>query len=376
MRRFVYLLAIMALALIPLLPVKAADFRNHEDTIAITDSETPKDLYVAAGSVSVDTNVIGDLVAAGGTVLVDGEIDNSLFVAGGTVTVRGVVNRNARIAGGTVTISGLVRGDLLVAGGTVIITSTAEIEGDLILSAGNAVVEGSVHGKTVASGGSLTFKGSYSSLRLYTDEARILKGATVSGDLTYTSASSKSVVVDPEVTVGGKTEFIPRASAVAGTLTIGFLLKVASAVLVGWLMLRFFGKTLAKTLNGGFEKPWRTLGLGVIGLILVPIAAMILIFTFIGTGIAALILAQWVILMLLGSVVGKIAFGAWAYRLIAKEKTLRVDLTTAAVGIIALSFIFFIPVIGPLITALFFLFGFGSVINLWLKLTDQFLSKA
>ena len=68
-------------------PVAAGDFRS-ETAVTVGEGETiDDDLYVGAGTVTIDGTVNGDATIGGGTVNVTGTVTGSLNVAGGTIDV-------------------------------------------------------------------------------------------------------------------------------------------------------------------------------------------------------------------------------------------------------------------------------------------------
>lgn len=377
MTRFITLFATLIVLAATAVSAMAADFRAEEDTLSITDQEAPKDLHAVAGTVSVDTNVLGDLVIAGGSTLINSDVEDSLFVAGGTVTVRGTVGRHARVTGGTITISGNIKGDLFVAGGTVIVARSATIAGDLFMAGGDIVLEGTVQGRSAIAAGSAKLAGNFGNVKLIADEIHVLSSTRITGDFLYTSP--EPAAIDSSAVITGQTEFTERkvgAGNLVGILTLSFLLKVVGLILAGWLLWKLFPQTLQKSYENAFANPLPTLGIGLAGLFLVPIVTIALFFTVIGSWIAGLLLVQWLLLLMLGSIVGKLAFGVWIYRLAAKEKAIRLDIATIVVGVLILSLVLFIPVIGPLTTFVFFVFGLGTVINQGLRFKDKHLSQA
>jgi hypothetical protein len=104
------------------------------------------DLYASGGSVIVDGTVNGDLVATGGSVTVNGQVTGDVLAAGGNVLVAGPVGGDVRVAGGQVSISGQVAEDVLAAGGQVELTPQSTVGQDVIASAGQLVLNGTVTG--------------------------------------------------------------------------------------------------------------------------------------------------------------------------------------------------------------------------------------
>ena len=139
------------------------DFLNGKlrggDSITVPASETVNhDLYVFAGTVTVDGTVNGDLVVAGGTVRVSGPVSGDLLVAGGTVQLAGKVTGDVRVAGGQVTITGSVGKDLAAGVGTLDVSGS--VAGDLMFGAGTATIPGPVAGSIVGSAGTYSRSGS------------------------------------------------------------------------------------------------------------------------------------------------------------------------------------------------------------------------
>ncbi|MGI8929742.1 MAG: hypothetical protein ACR2F5_00380 [Candidatus Limnocylindria bacterium] len=124
------------------------------ETITIAAGETVEgDVYAAAGSVTVDGTINGDLVATGGEVRINGTVSGDLIAAGGTLTVTGSVDGDARLVGGQITVSGDIGEDLLVAGGRATLEASSSVGEDVIATAGQLVIAGSVAGSVEGGAG-------------------------------------------------------------------------------------------------------------------------------------------------------------------------------------------------------------------------------
>jgi hypothetical protein len=127
--------------------------------ITIPAGETiDHDLYVFAGSVTVNGTVNGDIVAAGGTIDLNGTVKGDVLVAGGRIGINGAINGDVRVAGGQITIAGDVTEDVLAAGGQATISS--HVGQDLIVSGGQLTLTGTVMGGAVGTVGTYTKSGS------------------------------------------------------------------------------------------------------------------------------------------------------------------------------------------------------------------------
>ncbi|MFI5262079.1 MAG: polymer-forming cytoskeletal protein [Candidatus Limnocylindrales bacterium] len=133
---------------------------RYGDTVIVPAGETvASDLYVFAGTVTMDGTVQGDLVAAGGHIQVGGTVGGDIIVAGGTVDITGSVGGAIRAAGGPITVSGDVKGDVLVGSGSLVLASSGHVGGDLIFGAGEATVAGTVAGSIQGQAGSYSRTG-------------------------------------------------------------------------------------------------------------------------------------------------------------------------------------------------------------------------
>jgi cytoskeletal protein CcmA (bactofilin family) len=149
------LIALLLLALTATFSV-AADFLGGKvrtgDSVTVPAGETvDHDLYVFAGTVTVDGKVNGDLVAAGGTIRISGLVTGDVLVAGGTVQLAGDVTGDARVAAGQLTITGNVAEDVAAGVGTLDVGG--DVGGDLLFGAGNATVSGPIAGSIQGSAG-------------------------------------------------------------------------------------------------------------------------------------------------------------------------------------------------------------------------------
>jgi cytoskeletal protein CcmA (bactofilin family) len=130
------------------------------DQVTVPASETVDgNLYVFAGTVTIDGSVEGDLTAFAGTVNINGTVTGDVLLAGGQLRMFGPIGGDVRIAGGTLDASGEVGGDVLAAGGSVTVTSGGDVGGDLIASGGTITVDGNVTGSVEGTAGNYTSNG-------------------------------------------------------------------------------------------------------------------------------------------------------------------------------------------------------------------------
>jgi cytoskeletal protein CcmA (bactofilin family) len=131
------------------------------ESVTVPASETVDgNLYVFAGTATVDGTVQGDLTVFAGTINVNGTVEGDVLAAGGQLTVAGEVTGDVRMAGGTLTADSGVTGDVLAAGGTVTIGSRGSVGGDVVVTGGQVLVNGAVEGSVEGTAGAYSRSGS------------------------------------------------------------------------------------------------------------------------------------------------------------------------------------------------------------------------
>lgn len=323
------------------------------DTVTVGAGETVDgDLYVFAGSVTVDGAVNGDLMAFGGQVTVSGTVTGDVLAAAGTLSIPGRVDGDARIAGGQVTVSGPVGEDVFVAGGQATLASGGTVGGDLIVSGGQVTVAGDVAGSIEGSAGTYSRTGSY--------------------------GGTEHVVVSPR----------QATQSVAGDAVLDALRHFVVLVLLGALMLWLLPKTLNDAERTLRRRPWASLGgglltcLGYIVFVIVTFLVTILlaivfgllrIGSLVGIDIVAGLLTVFgvsFLFVLAVAYVADLVVALWLARFVApgtpEAPSRWRDLGLLVAGAAVVVAVTSVPIVGGWVKLLVILFGLGALgLNAW-----------
>jgi cytoskeletal protein CcmA (bactofilin family) len=311
------------------------------------DAVVPGDVFVAGCSVDVDGAVGGDLLVAGGRVRVAAPVSQSLYAAGGQLTIDTSVARNARIAGGQVALG-----------------SRSQVAGNVVVAGGNVRIEGAVKGYVQAAGGRVLINGPIDGDVVATaGTVELGPKARIGGQLRY--ASHEEIKRDAAAQVQGGVHRMPmtdqaeRSVGGRGGWVWSIGLMVIAAALAG--ALPGFYARVAETLR---VRGWMSLLLGFIALVCIPAAALILMFTLIGSPLALLLIALYLALLLVGYVSTGIGLGVWA---LARLKPDRSGATgwrvgAAVFGVFAISLLGRLPYVGWLVVLAGLLIGLGAVL--------------
>lgn len=420
LRKFLSAFSLLALLLLTFVtPVSAFDGRSGDRIVIEADEVIADDLYVAAQEFVLNGTVKGDLIVFAQTIWVNGTVEGDLIAAGQTVIVNGTVTDDVRIAGAALQIGdkASIGSDLVAAGASLETKEGSDVNGELVVGSGQALLAGEVAGDVLASTGGLELRGSFGGdIQAYVGEANegappmtmymtnspitmpsvrpgltIDDDAQIAGKLEYTSTKELSV---PGGVVGGQiTRLAPEAGTQAPAPTaaeravewsLDLLRSIVTLILfgllLGWLFPKFVNSATAKLQ----AQPWPSLGWGVVAwaayfvMLLVIILAIILggvifgwltlgslsgtviwlgILALFGLTVAFVLVTSFVTKVVVGWQGGKWIMGRFNPSL-AEHKVWPLVLGVVIVAILAA-----LPLIGWLLNLLVIFFGLGA---LWL----------
>jgi hypothetical protein len=342
------------------------------ETYSFKESDAIKDnLYIAAGEVFFDGDVLGDLIIGAGSITVSGNVSGDATIAGGDISMLEKVRGDLRIIGGDILVTEDVAGDLVIIGGNVKILSNVTIGKDLIILGGRTVVQGDVNGKVRIIGGEINIDSKVSGNIDVKASDRIIinDSAVILGDLIYSgedetilSVSEKAIIAGEtifkkgKVTSAGSTKF--ALLAFFGVFILIKLITVLLAVALATIFLKKFSNRVAKDAVEHIGK--KTLW-GFIALIVIPAAIILLFTSILGIALGVLGILGYIILVILACIYSGVIFGAWVDQLIKKRDELIVNWKNGLLGVLVLTLITQIPFIGGLIGLFFFLLALGSI---------------
>jgi cytoskeletal protein CcmA (bactofilin family) len=323
-KRFTVLLAVLlVLAAVPA-PAAAQDTRTG-DTVLVAEGETvDDDLQAFAGTVIVRGTVNGDLTAFTGNVFVDGEVNGDLQAFSGNVRINGTVT-----------------GDVNAAGGNVFLARDGRVGGQFQAGAGNVVIEGEI-GENARLGASTITVG---------------PTAVVGGDLAYDG----NLTLSDEAQIGGEVRHEDDLGpGVQGPLVpgwVGWAYGLLVNLLLGAVVLLIFPAFSTRLAARAASDPLRSGGVGLLALVGIPILLALLFVSLVGIPLGLIGILVYGLLLWLGYVYGSFAVGSWLLSLADAENRWLALL----VGLLAVSLVGLIPILGGLVQFFVLLLGLGAL---------------
>lgn len=362
--------ALAALLLVPLFA--SASTLETGRTLVLSDASTTN-AYLAGTDITVVAPLAGDLLAAGATVAVNGPIAGDAMAAAGSVDIEKPVAGDVRVLGGKVTVNAPVGGDLIAAGGTVVASSSAR---DTRIAAGTVRLSGAA-GPVVIYGSDVTLSGTFAGdvTVQASDRITLMSGTHIRGALRYNAPEQITVpptaAVDGGASYIGASTFLPttqeaKTFAIAGATILFIVHLLAALVLAGLLAGLFpaFAERVAERTIAD-RSPGRFVLMALLGFALTvatPVLIFLLLVSFVGIGVALLLLALYGLFLVLAYVyAGILAGAALAHGLL---KRYVITWKEAVLGMLVLYFIGVIPVLGFLVKFVLMMAAGGAIASL------------
>ena len=350
------LLAVL-LAMVVAVPIASAATVISERNPTIAAGRTfDDDVYLFGNDVQFDGQATRDVNVAGADITfgTSSRVSGNVNVAGNEVQLSGTVERSVRAAGRVVTISGTINGDVVVAARTVRIQKGTRIRGDMLVQAQNTTIAGTIDGDLRGHSNALTLTNGQVSgaINLGGDSLHINGTSRVLGTIRYQSGN------DPDIAntaaVSGTIQRVDPTTVSSGDYAIpaGYvwkLYRLVALLVAGLILVLVIPTGIAAAADGVRRRLPITLILGVVALILIPIAALFLLATVIGIPVAVALLAAYAVVLYLSQVVVGIALGRWLLPTGWRSYGRGFNILAMTIGVIIIGLVRLIPY-GPIDT--------------------------
>ncbi len=359
MQKLILIIALFSTVILPT-TASAGPIIRTGDKISVDSGQTlVGDFYGFAPSVTISGPAKNDVYLAGGTVTINAPTGEDLTILGGSVQVHGDVGDDLRVVGGDVTIGNTVKGDVVVVGGSLTVLSTAHIEGDILLIAGELVLEGdvagSVHGTADTARINATIGGDVSitanTLLTFGDKSHVI--GNVSYESNTSLARAQNAQFDGEIQ---KAEMQTKVDSGFIKTFLVYLCMLLFAALSVFLIVR---SRLQLLIEESIRIPGRSglIGLGV--LFVTPFIGSIFLVSVLGTPIGILILLIYFAIVVFSVMVSGVLIGYWVEKIFRKKTN--ITLSTIVLGVSLLAILGWIPFLGGFIILASLLIVLGGV---------------
>jgi hypothetical protein len=285
----------------------AAEFIAGE-TVSVPGGKN--DFYAGWTTVTITDAIDGDLRLATSVATIDKSVSQDVMVGGNIVLVNAPIGDDLRAGGNQVTVNASVKWDLIIFANTIIIWKDVVIGWDVSLFGEKIILEGTVNGKAKLYGGHITLNGMIGKeVDLRGDRVSVGSGAKIGWMLNYALSAqdpelekiASGAVFDAKYSSNGEGKeegFMKDGGIFAGIIAALIAFKFLSLLLVSLIAWVIFKRWYVRAGELVMARPWESLGLGVMQVVLLPIIALILGLTGVLAVVGWLAFAVWLFLLL------------------------------------------------------------------------------
>lgn len=358
-KKFLVFLLAALLFVCPVIAAETDCIGGPEGTDCVSTIE--ESAFKAGDSVTYNKEVLGSAFIAGNIASFGGNSDGVLFIAGNSVDVKGEAEY-ALIAGNTITASGRVIKDSFIAGN--ILNIKADIGRDLYAVGSSVTLTGVIDRNVYIGAETVNLEDVeiMGDATIYGDRIIIGKGVEISGTLKYTEGKA---TIDSSAKVGAleTVEVNDYSTIKVNPIIVTLKAKAWSylSILLVFVLMAVFTPILFRGVGKdelSFLQIVTYIGYALVYLILVPMAAIMLMFLVIGIPLAFIALIVYGLTIYLA----KAYMGYYIGRKIFASRKEENALVEGLVGITILYVVSLIPYVGPFVSFLACLCGIGIML--------------
>ncbi len=348
--------------------------RTGED-FEIPESEIiDDDLLITGRTIVVKGKVTGDVWAFAQEVTITGEVSGTVVSGAATINVNPKRVKTVICGAGNINISGFIEKNAVLLGGSLLVDDHAEVGKDLMVFGGAANVNGDIKGAIKGGIGEFVMDGKSGSIDIKAEQTTIKSNAVINGDLVI--RGEQEPTIESGAKISGETRlekvkpeqaapFVGLAPFIAFVVVLIKIVLFAAKILTAIIIIALAKRFVRRIMDTLIQKPWKSLGWGFLGLIIMPVVVVVLFLTLIGFPFAFFGIYLYSILLYLSSIFVGLILGEKILRLFKKQGEISLYLS-AIVGIIVLSILGLVPVLEFLIKILTVLFGAGMLLlGMW-----------
>lgn len=354
----------------------AAIIRTDKVANINTEENLNENVYLLGSDPKILGNTNGDILVVGNNIEISGNTNGDILSAGQNLIVKGLVKGDVRVFGGNVSVEEKIEGDLLVVGAEINLLKNAEIKGDVILIGGKVDINNSIDNNLKIISGNTFINGKVNGTANITSEKiNILSGSEINNSLSYFSPVQAEVADDAKI--NGTINFNKIDSirenglvqhAVVSFLNFWMLFRFITTLLLTFILVYVFKIFSQKTTNNLTKHFWKSVLTGVATSFLIPAIIIICLISLILFPVSILLLMIYIGIFIISTSVASIALGALLKKVFLKKDNFEISFNTAAIGVVVLTLLQFVPIFGDLTRFVFIVSASGAI---WIYLYEK-----
>jgi len=349
----------------------AAEIIGKTEVLLDSNQFYEENVYVGAGKTIIESDITEDLVILAGEITINSHIAGDVFLVGGKINFNGEVDGDLRIIGAKINIDGVVHGDIVVAGGEINIIKTSVIENDVVLIGGEVSTQNNIDSELKIVAARVVLGGKISGITSVTTQNLSLnETADLHGDFSYWApqrffkedgSSISGNIKFNEISSFKNTSIVQRI--IVSITSFWLLLRFITTLILVFILIQVFKVFSQTTSDLALNSFWKSLFAGIFFLFLTPIIIFFLFISLVAMPIGFLLGIFAIFIGVIAPAVSGIYIGVWSRRFIKNKNNHTVNFQIAAIGVIILTLLQFIPTVGNSIRVIITTVAIGAIIR-------------
>lgn len=329
-----------------------------------------ENLYILSGDVQFDTTLENDLIILSRKTNLDGAFFGDIQNISTEVTFTGEAFGDTRLVGGNVFVSGITNKDLVGVAGNFVLEDTAILNGKSLIIGNDVELRGRILDDVKIIANKVKIDSEIlGDVEITAQNISFGDNANISGEVVYYSPKSADIysnAVFNTVPVHNQIKSIDETDIIKSTVInfISFwtIIKFLSTLFTAFILVFIFRIFSQRVSYFSTEEIGKTILIGVLTIPVGILSVFIFMTSLFGIPVAFVSGFFLVTLLLLAPAVSGIIAGYLIRRYIDKKKRPQVDFNSTALGIIILTFLYFIPIFGSLLKFILTVLALGSMV--------------
>lgn len=320
--------------------------------------------FVVGSDIAISGNIDGDLFVTGQNIKVSGRVTGSVFAGGQDISIDGEVENNIYSGGMNIILKSTNNGSAFLAGNKVDVAKGSNINKDLFVGASQVFSRGEVGRNLFSSSDNISISGSVKNDAKLNASDIYIEAAKIDGSLNYESENKATISKDSEI-LGNvdwkKAEPQVKESKFTRSFLISIIFAIINAMII-WILVKLirprFWINFAENI---LISPLKSLGFGALALIVIPTTLFFLIISVVLYPLLFILTALFGISLYISKIIVAVTLGLWMEKRFNWPRK-HMGVWTTLLGLVILSAIGVIPVLGFIVKLIVLFLGLGSII--------------
>ncbi len=366
---------IALLAMMQALPQSALSsiFWSGSEIAVDREEVVSDDIYILQTDAEIMGRVNGDVSALAQNFFLDGDIDGNLNILSNQADVEGTITKSLRAVCEDIQITGKIDGNILAVGKDLNIRSGSVVGRDVTCAGERITISGQCDGDVEIAGSVVIISGQIGgNLKVQADDIQINDRAHIAGDFDY--ECKNEAILGDNVFIGGKTNWTrpekgKHIKIPSGLPSIIRILLFLVTLVTGYVLILLFKRHTQAASEQVLKAPGMAFAVGILTHAVIAIGGIIFFALILGIPVSLMMFALGIILFYIGKIYVAIALGRLVFILVGRDKG-PIGLEFL-IGLIALSLLFTVAVLGWILYILSFIVGSGAAVLGYLALNKK-----